>query len=170
MNGIKTSVAYNLKLLFGGNMNIRSLGMLLGSVICMTGLTFAQQTVDPKLEQQIRVLAAQYDEAFNKSDATALGALFSEDAVFSGLHGKFKGRQAIVNFHSQQVFARWHANNRVTTVDRVDSVSDEVSSSGRWSETVQSNGSKNIGGTYSWVLIRDGDSWKIRMANYSEQY
>jgi uncharacterized protein (TIGR02246 family) len=134
--------------------------------------TFAQEkdTVDPQVAEQVRALAAKYDEAFNKNDATALGALFSGDAVFSGLHGRFNGRQAIENFHSQQIFARWHVNNRVTTVDRVVSVSEEVSSSGRWSETVQSNGSKNVGGTYSWVLIRDGDSWKIRTATYSEQY
>jgi uncharacterized protein (TIGR02246 family) len=112
-----------------------------------------EETVDPQVAEQVRALTAKYDEAFDKNDATALGALFSEDAVLSGLHGKFKGRQAIENFHSQQVFGRWHGNNRVTTVDRVISVSDEVSSSGRWSETVQSNGSKNVGGTYSWVLI-----------------
>jgi uncharacterized protein (TIGR02246 family) len=149
---------------------VRSLFILVGLVISLVLPSFSQQTIDPQLDQEIRALTARYDEAFNKNDAAALGALFSEDAVLSGLHGKFKGRQAIENFHSQQVFARWHANNRVTMVDRVVSVSDEVSSSGRWSETVQSNGSKNIGGTYSWVLIRDGDSWKIRMANYSEQY
>jgi len=132
----------------------------------------AQQgdTVDPQVAEQVRALASKYDQVFNKNDATALGALFSEDAVFSGLHGRLNGRQAIENFHSQQVFARWHVNNRVTTVDRVVSVNDEVSSSGRWSETVQSNGSKNVGGTYSWALIRDGDSWKIRTATYSEQY
>jgi ketosteroid isomerase-like protein len=123
-----------------------------------------------QLDQQIRALTARYDEAFNKNDAAALGALSSEDAVLSGLHGKFKGRQATEYFHSQQVFARWHANNRVTRVDQVVSVSDGVSSSGRWSETVQSNGSKTIGGTYSWALIRDGDNWKIRIATYSEQY
>ena len=153
-------------------MKTRLVVVLVGLAIGFTLPSFAQQkdTVGPQVAEQIRTLTAKYDEAFNKNDATALGALFSEDAVFSGLHGKFNGRQAIENFHSQQVFARWHANNRVTTVDRVLSVSDEVSSSGRWSETVQSNGSKNIGGTYSWVLIRDGDSWKIRMANYSEQY
>ena len=153
-------------------MNIRLLLALSGFVIGFASPTFAQNndTIDPKIAEQIRALTSKYDEAFNKNDATVLGALFSEDAVLSGLHGKFKGRQAIENFHSQQVFARWHANNRVTTVDRVVSVSDEVSSSGRWSETVQSNGSKNIGGTYSWVLIRDGDSWKIRVATYSEQY
>jgi hypothetical protein len=40
-------------------------------------------------------------------------AFFSEDAVLSGLHGKFKDRQAIKNFHSQQVFARWHASFNV---------------------------------------------------------
>ena len=149
---------------------MRLLLALAGFAIGFVSPTFAQDTIDPKVEQQIRVLAAKYDEAFNKNDASALGALFSEDAVFSGLHGTFNGRQAIENFHSQQVFARWHVNNRVTTVDRVVSMSDEVSSSGSWSETVQSNGSKNVGGTYSWVLIRDGDSWKIRMATYSEQY
>ena len=125
---------------------MRLLLALAGFAIGFVSPTFAQDTIDPKVEQQIRVLAAKYDEAFNKNDATALGALFSEDAVFSGLHGTFNGRQAIENFHSQQVFARWHVNNRVTTVDRVVSVSDEVSSSGRWSETVRSNG-KNVGGT-----------------------
>jgi uncharacterized protein (TIGR02246 family) len=140
--------------------------------IGIASATFAQKkdTVDPQVAEQVRAFTMKYDEAFNKNDATALGSLFSEDAVLSGLHGRFNGRQAIENFHSQQVFGRWHVNNRVTTVDRVVSMSDEVSSSGRWSETVQSNGSKNVGGTYSWVLIRDGDSWKIRMANYSEQY
>jgi len=152
-------------------MKTRLLLALAGFAIGLILPTFAQEkdTVDPRVAEQVRALAAKYDEAFNKNDATALGALFSEDAVFSGLHGRFNGRQAIENFHSQQVFARWHVNNRVTTVDRVVSVSDEVSSSGRWSETVRSNG-KNVGGTYSWVLIRDGDSWKIRMATYSEQY
>ena len=127
-------------------MSMRLLLALAGFAIGFVSPTFAQDTIDPKVEQQIRALAAKYDEAFNKSNATALGALFSEDAVFSGLHGTFNGRQAIENFHSQQVFARWHVNNRVTTVDRVVSVSDEVSSSGRWSETVRSNG-KNVGGT-----------------------
>jgi uncharacterized protein (TIGR02246 family) len=153
-------------------MKIRYLLAAVGMAIVFAVPAFAQQedTVDPQVAEQVRAFAAKYDEAFNKNDATALGALFSEDAVLSGLHGKFNGRQAIENFHSQQVFARWHANNRVTTVDRVVSVSDEVNSSGRWSETVQSNGSKNVGGIYLWVLIRDGDSWKIRIATYSEQY
>jgi hypothetical protein len=61
--------------------------------------------------------------------------------------------------------------NRVTTVDRVTSVRSEVHSSEIWSETVRSNGSslKDVGGSYSWVLVREGDSWKIRNAAYTEQ-
>jgi hypothetical protein len=48
--------------------------------------TFAQEkdTVDPQVAEQVRALAAKYDEAFNKNDATALGALFSGDAGFLG--------------------------------------------------------------------------------------
>src|ERR1700731_4362126 len=91
---------------------------LIGWAVAFVSMAFAQDTIDPQLADQVRALAAKYDDAFNKNDATALGALFSEDAVFSGLHGRFNGRQAIENFHSQQVFGRWHVNNRVTTVDR----------------------------------------------------
>ena len=38
----------------------------------------AQQgdTVDPQVAEQVRTLASKYDQAFNKNDATALGALF----------------------------------------------------------------------------------------------
>src|ERR1700733_12070905 len=98
-------------------MNTRLLLALSGFIIGFVSPTFAQNndTIDPKIAEQIRALTSKYDDAFNKNDATALGALFSEEAILSGLHGKFKGRQAIENFHSQQVIARWHANNRVTT-------------------------------------------------------
>jgi uncharacterized protein (TIGR02246 family) len=151
-------------------MKIRLVVALVGLAIGLTVPALAQQkdTVDPKVDQQVRALAARYDEAFNRNDAAAVAALYTEDAVLSGPHGRFNGRQAIANFHSQQVFGYWHVNNHFTTVDRLVSVSDEVSSRGRWSETVRSNGSKNVGGTYSWVLIREGDSWKIRKATYNE--
>jgi hypothetical protein len=36
--------------------------------------TFAQDTVDPQVAEQVRALASEYDQAFNKNDATALGA------------------------------------------------------------------------------------------------
>jgi hypothetical protein len=39
--------------------------------ISFTWRTFAQDTIDPKVEQQIRALTLKYDDAFNKNDATA---------------------------------------------------------------------------------------------------
>ena len=77
-------------------MKTRLLLALVGSTIGFVSQIFAQRTVDPKIDQQIppdlsvssaRVFTMKYDEAFNKNNATTLGALFSEDAVLSGPHG-----------------------------------------------------------------------------------
>jgi ketosteroid isomerase-like protein len=121
-------------------MKTRLVVALVGLAIGFTVPTFAQQkdTVDSKIAQQIRMLAMKYDETFTRNDAAAVATLFSEDAVLSGPHGRFSGRQAIEKFHGEQVFGYWHVSNRVTTVDRVISVRNEVRASGRWSETARS--------------------------------
>jgi hypothetical protein len=57
---------------------------LIGLAIGFTEPILAQQknTVDPQITQQIRVLAMKYDEAFNRSDATAVAALYTKDAIY----------------------------------------------------------------------------------------
>jgi ketosteroid isomerase-like protein len=35
--------------------------------------------VDPKIIEQIRLLASKYDTAFNKNDPTAIATLYTED-------------------------------------------------------------------------------------------
>ncbi len=69
-------------------MKIRLLPALVGFAICLILQTFAQQkdTVDPKVAQQIRALMTKYDEAFNRSDSGALGALYTGDAVRMTVH------------------------------------------------------------------------------------
>ena len=52
---------------------------LSGLAISFAVPTFAQ--VDPKIEQQIRILASKYDAAINKHDAPAIAALYTPDAV-----------------------------------------------------------------------------------------
>ena len=49
--------------------------------------TFAQDTVDPQVAQQIRALASKYDEAYNRNDATAVAALYTDDAVTTSQNG-----------------------------------------------------------------------------------
>jgi hypothetical protein len=80
-------------------MKIRLLGALVGLAINFAVPTFAQEkeTVDPQLIQKIRALSIKYDEAFNKNDAAALAALYTEDAVGDDT-GPIYSREAIPKY------------------------------------------------------------------------
>jgi ketosteroid isomerase-like protein len=83
---------------------------------------FAQQkdAVDPKIEQQIRLLAMKYDFAINSHDGVAISALYSQDAVFLTHHdGSYHGRQAIEKEYERWYFKRWNKHNYATAVARV---------------------------------------------------
>jgi ketosteroid isomerase-like protein len=54
-------------------------GLALGFAVPV--LAQEQNTVDPEVRQQIEALIAKQDEAFNKNDAAAVAALFTEDAL-----------------------------------------------------------------------------------------
>jgi SnoaL-like domain len=95
--------------------------------------TFAQQkdTVDPKIVQQIRVLAAKYDEAINRHDAAAVASLYTQDGVGQIPESKVSpghGRQGI-----EKAYGRWfkglQVDNYFTTVDWVTAVGNEIRSS-----------------------------------------
>ena len=90
-------------------MKIRSLVTLVGLAISFALPTFAQQkdTADPRIVQQRDLLGVAkaldefgelhraLDEAYNKNDAAAVAALFTEDALLVEPDGMFSGRQAI---------------------------------------------------------------------------
>ena len=147
-------------------MKIRYLLTLVGLAISFAIPTFAQKkdTIDPKVEQQVRVLAAKYDEAINRRDADAVAALYAQDGVWVTHDGAFHGRQAIEKAYAQLDFKSWQIGNYFTTVDRVIQVGNDVHSTGRWSCVHKSwSGTPgNADGHYSWTIIREGDSWKIR--------
>jgi uncharacterized protein (TIGR02246 family) len=145
-------------------MKIRLLGVLVGFVVGFASPTFAQQkdTVDPKVDQQIRALAAKFDAAINKHDAAAVAALYTEEGVHTR-GGASHGRQAIEKSYAKD-FQRWRFSNHFTRVDRLIAASNEVRGTGKWSQTFQDeNGVRgNDEGYYSWILVREGDTWKIR--------
>ena len=64
-------------------MKIRSAIVLLWLAISFALPTFAQEqsAVDPETRQEIDVVSMQYGEAFNKHDAAAVAALYTQDAV-----------------------------------------------------------------------------------------
>jgi uncharacterized protein (TIGR02246 family) len=61
-----------------------------------------KDTADPQIAQQIRERGKKYDEAFNKNDATAVAALFTEDALQVTPDGLYSGRQAIEKRYAEQ--------------------------------------------------------------------
>jgi hypothetical protein len=74
-------------------MNIR-LVTLVVLAISFALPTFAQEkdAVDPQTRQQLEAIIKSYDEAFNKHDAAAAAAFYTEDAVLESPLGVFSGR------------------------------------------------------------------------------
>ena len=149
-------------------MKIHSEVVLVGLAIGFALPNFAQQkdAGDPKIAQEIRALGVKYDEAFDKNDADALAALYSEDAVRRTPHGTFSGRPAIEKDYAEFAFQQYHSNNFVITVDQVNAVGNDVQVTGQWSCAVEKFGTHHAKGDFSWVLVREGDTWKIRTATY----
>jgi uncharacterized protein (TIGR02246 family) len=152
-------------------MKIRLEVALVGLAISCALPIFAQQkdTADPRIAQQIRMLAAKYDEAFNSHDAAAVAALYTEGGARSFQNGTVHGRQAIEKDYARD-FQRWHANDHFTTVDRVIAAGNEIRLFGRWSYTFKEDVGRprSDNGYYRWVLVREGDSWKIHRETITE--
>ena len=53
------------------------------------------KTPDPQLRQELLALAKKFEDAWNNNDATAVAALFTDDAVLIEDTGPVYGRQAI---------------------------------------------------------------------------
>ena len=138
------------------------IGLAIGSVLP----TFAEQkgTVDPKIAQQIRALMTKWDEAFNSSAPGALAALYTDDAVKVTVHGTFHGREAIAKDFAEHDFGRYHSKNDVRKGDRIIAVGNDVRVTGKWKCAFHDTDGKDkhIDGHYSWILVRQGGSWKIR--------
>jgi uncharacterized protein (TIGR02246 family) len=155
-------------------MKIRLLLALIGLAIGLILPTFAQEkdTVDPKIEQQIRALMSKYDNAINRHDAAAVAALYTQDGISgtSGMphFGNFHGRQAIENGYAQ-FLQSYRMNNHITSVDRVSAVGNEIRSTGRWSAIDYDYGTPtNHEGYYSSIVVSEGGTWKIRKSSFTQ--
>ena len=82
--------------------------------------TFAQEKdeISPQVRQQLEAFVAKYDEAFNKTDAAAVAALFTQDAVEVNPNGPAYGKQAIEKRYSD-MFQKWHPTDHLNTIERM---------------------------------------------------
>ncbi len=76
-----------------------------------------KDTADPQTAQEVRAFSKKYSETFNKHDASAQAALFTEDAVFVTPEGMVLGRQAIEKQYAD-IFQQLHPTNHIRTVDQ----------------------------------------------------
>jgi ketosteroid isomerase-like protein len=87
-------------------MKMRLLLTLTGLAIGFAAPALAQEqnTVDPEVRQQIEAAVLKFDEEYNKNDAAATAALYTQDAVevWSGgsAGGLASGQQAIEKRHA----------------------------------------------------------------------
>jgi uncharacterized protein (TIGR02246 family) len=145
---------------------------LIGSAVAFVSTTFPKEkdTVDPQVAEQVRALAAKYEVAFNRSDAGGLSALYTDDAVMVTVHGTFHGREAIAKEYAERSFGQYECHNYVRKGDRANAVGNDVRATGKWTCAFHDTDGKNkhIDGHYSWIFVREGNSWKIRRDNTDE--
>jgi uncharacterized protein (TIGR02246 family) len=148
-------------------MKTRLLLAVAGLAICSALPTFGQQKekIDPQIIEQLNAIAKKYNEAINNHDAAAMGALFTEDAIFVTNTGPVYGREAIEKWYADG-FKAFQPKNNTATVDP-HSVRmlgpDNLTNTGDWSETDKGKNGEDVPSKGYWTTIdtRQGDAWKI---------
>jgi uncharacterized protein (TIGR02246 family) len=165
-------------------MKMRLLFALVGWAISFALPINAQQkdTADPKMVQQrdllgvvsaldeFGALSQKLDEAYNKNDAAAVAALFTEDGLLVAPDGIFSGRQDIEKRY-EDTLRRWPITDFNGRRERrhLHAIDNAVWSAGQWASTSQSQtGPVFAWGCWTAIYVREGDAWKFRMLTLSE--
>jgi|SRR5271165_815453 len=159
-------------------MKIRFLLALVGLAISFAVATFAQQsnTPDPQLREALATLLKKMDDGFVNSDAAALAALYTDDAV----HVTFNrppiyGREAIQK-HLENDFKKLHLHfiKYLSELEEysphvIGTAGNELWSTGEFDQTFQfENGNPlRIKGHFLFILVRDGDALKIKVDTFN---
>jgi ketosteroid isomerase-like protein len=139
-------------------MKIHLLLAVVGLAIDFALPTFAQEknAIAPEVRQQIEAVFTQFQEAYNRHDAAAMGALHTQDALeVRSWQGIASGREAI-----QKRFAVDFASNpgkMINELIQVYAIGKDICAI---SDT-RVGGSKGHAIT---IYVREGEGWKIRMA------
>jgi uncharacterized protein (TIGR02246 family) len=152
---------------------------LAGLAISFALPTFAQGedlAVDPQIVQQFRAIGKKFDEAFLKGDAAALATLYTEDAVYVTNTGPIRGRQAIEKYYADRFQELRYVNHDTkydpASLHPIGTDGNTVWENGEWSGTIflqgEDCGPHQVGGYFTSVKVREGDTWKIRMLTLIE--
>jgi uncharacterized protein (TIGR02246 family) len=107
--------------------------------------------------------AAKWVAAYDAGDAAALAGMFTKDGVFNAPSGAVvKGREAIEKALAGRMKAGW-TKETVTTND-AGAAGNAVWAAGDYALFGSGEvAGKQTGGHFGWVIVRDGDVWRIVM-------
>ena len=153
-------------------MKTRLLLAVAGLAITFALPTFAQQTntPDPQLRDAFVALNKTLDDAMLKSDASAMAALYTEDAVLVEPNaGPIYGKKAIEKFFVDG-FQKMHFTKHISNLEQysphiIGTTGNEVWSTGEWTVIFQvENGAPmQMRGRFLNICVLEGDAWKLRV-------
>jgi ketosteroid isomerase-like protein len=112
----------------------------------------------PALVQQLEAINEKFDEAFNKHDATAVAAFYTENAILSSSFGIASGLPDIEKYFTD-VFQRFGSTDRSTKINYVYAFGGDLVAMGGWTVTINH---QQAGGYVINVYTPVRDTWKIR--------
>jgi uncharacterized protein (TIGR02246 family) len=107
--------------------------------------------------------AAKWVAAYDAGDAATLAGMFTQDGVFNAPSGAVvKGREAIEKALAGRMKAGW-TRETVTTSD-AGAAGNAVWAAGDYALFGSGEvAGKQTGGHFGWVIVRDGDAWRVTM-------
>ena len=131
--------------------------------------TYTQQKdlADPQTTQKLLAGVKADEEARNNNDPAAFAANYTRDAVFVTTGGQ----SPVGERWNADVLQQLHPKKRAGKVDGnalhvIGTAGNELWATGEWSETGQGQNGEPlpIKGFWSAIYVREGDDWKVRMA------
>ena len=148
-------------------MKTHVLGALVALTIGFAVPSIAQDknTVDPEVYQQIEAVLTKFDEAYNRNDAAAVAALYTQDAVrllsWESESGLASGQQAIGKKFAVE-FASSPSNESHKLL-QVYALGSEICAMTEWNIPPFSNKKAGVR-----IYVRDADTWKVRVDYVTE--
>jgi ketosteroid isomerase-like protein len=132
----------------------------------VTPFPFRAIAEGPQIIQQLEAINLKFDEAFNNHDATAVGTLYTANAVQVTPAGTFSGREGIEGYITD-LFQRHNPTDRITKISYVYAMGGDLCAIGRWTVTI--DGNQKFGGYLVNVYTPAGAAWKIRASVFKYQ-
>ncbi len=133
----------------------RQIGFVMAVVVALGSVLVAQ-----KPDAEIEALTRQYEQAFNKADAKALAALYTNDAIRLGPDGQLSTGRAMVEKNYVTAFSDGAKGAKLTLrPGRTQNVTSDVQVA---EGTYQVTGGSNPGrGRYVNTLVRQNGQWRL---------